>query len=96
MVKYRLVDTLLYQSEDWERADLIEGPKEIMDNIRMYKQPFYDSVEKNYYGAWEDYDWTLGFVEYLNDNLLADTYMKVKIIARDVASEAACYPKELL
>ena len=87
---------LLCQSEDFERADLIEGPKDIMDNIRIYKQPFYDYMEKNYYGEWEAYDWTAGFVEYLNMNLLADTYMKVKIIARNVANEASCYPIETL
>ena len=32
----------------------------------MYRQPFYDYMEKNYYGSWKEYDWTEGFVEYLN------------------------------
>ena len=87
---------LLYQCEDPERADLIEGPKDIIDHIRMYKQPFYDDMEKNYDGDWADYDWTEGFVEYLNTNLLAGTYMKVKIIARSIPNEAGCYPTEML
>ena len=58
---------LLCEREELEEADLIEGPKEVIKNIRMYRQPFYDYMEKNYYGVWEDYDWTEGFVEYLNN-----------------------------
>ena len=96
MKGHKYLRILLCQSEDLEKADLIEGPKDIIDNIRMYKQPFYNYMEKNYYGDWEDYDWTEGFVEYLNTNLLADTYMKVKIVARNIVSEASCYTIETL
>ena len=57
----------------------------------MYRQPFYDYMEKNYYGVWEDYDWTEGFVEYLNNFVLMDTYMKVKIIERNVSDKNKSY-----
>lgn len=87
---------LLCEREDLEEADLIEGPKEIIENIRMYRQPFYDYMEQNYYGDWDDYDWTEGFVEYLNTKVLMDIYMKVKIVARNVANETSCYKRIIL
>ena len=44
-------------------------------------------MEKNYYGDWEDYDWTEGFVSYLNEIVLTNTYVKVKIVERNVTDE---------
>lgn len=87
---------LLCERDDLEEADLIEGPKEIIENIRMYRQPFYDYMEKNYYGDWEDYDWTEGFVSYLNEVALTNTNMRVKIVERNVMDELEYFQRVIL
>ena len=86
----------LYQIENSQRATLIEGPRETIENILMYRQPFYNYIEKNCYGLLESYDFIEEFVEYLNKVVLTDTYMKVRIIDRDVMMEKSCYKRILI
>jgi hypothetical protein len=73
---------LLSEWEGAEEVDVIEGPATVLNSMESYILPFYDYLEKNYYGALEDYDMTEGFVAYLNDEILKDSYHKVKIVEK--------------
>lgn len=81
MNQHKYIKVLLAERDDLGEVDIIEGPAEVLNLLKQYRQDFYEYAEKNYYGAWEDYDITEGFVEYLNNVILKDSYHKVKLIA---------------
>lgn len=48
----------LVECDNSDYVDVIEGPKEILDNLKQYLGAFYEYAERNYFGDWCDYDKT--------------------------------------
>ena len=76
----------LVECEDSEYVDIIEGPKELMDDIKKYLGQFYDYIEKTYFGDLADYDKVEHLVAYLN-SFRCENEEKVRIISREKYNE---------
>lgn len=68
----------LVECDNSDYVDVIEGPKEILDNLKQYLGAFYEYAERNYFGDWCDYDKTEHLIEFLNEEV------KVRVIQSQV------------
>ncbi len=73
----------LVECDNLDYVDVIEGPKEILNNLKQYLGVFYQYAEKNYFGDWEDYDKTEHLIEFLNKEIVNGD-IKVRIIQRQI------------
>lgn len=71
----------LVECENSDCVDVIEGPKEVLDNLEQYLGMFYQYADKNYFGDWGDYDKTEHLIEFLNEKIVSGD-IKVKIIEK--------------
>jgi hypothetical protein len=77
----RFVRIALVECENLDFADVVEGPKEVLDNLKQYLGMFYEYADKNYFGDWGDYDKTEHLIEFLNEKVVNGD-IKVRIIER--------------
>ena len=73
----------LSECENSDYIDVIEGSKEILDNLKQYLGRFYQYAEENYFGDWGDYDKTENLVEFLNEQVVNED-IKIKIVERQI------------
>lgn len=83
MSKKGTIKIALIEYETSEYCDVIEGPKDVLNNIKRYLGAFYEYAESNYYGDWIDYDKTIHLVDFLNNEVVSG-YKKVQILESHV------------
>lgn len=74
---------VLVECDNSDYVDVIEGPKEILDNLKQYLGAFYEYAERNYFVDWCDYDKTEHLIEFLNEEVVKEE-IKVRVIQSQV------------